>query len=351
MRQVWITRYGGPNVLEVREAPDPVPGPGEVRVQVRAIGINFADIMARKGLYPDAPKPPCVVGYEIAGVVEEVGSGEIPWRAGDWVFGLTPFGGYSSAVVLPADHLFRIPEGMTFEEAATLPVNYLTAYAALLAMARVQSGDVVLIHNIGGGVGLAALDMCRMKGATIIGTASGWKHDRLRAWGADMLIDYRRRDFEEGVLSYTGGKGVDIILDPIGGAYWRKDMRLLRPMGKLICYGVSSLSTGSRRSLLTLLPWAARVPWLGFTPISLMNHNRGVMGLNLGHMWDEKEMLKAWMLDILHWYEAGHIHPRVDRTFPLEEAAQAHQYIEERRNLGKVVLTVEEKFSPSRQAR
>ncbi len=350
MRQIWITRYGGPEVLELREAPDPVPGPGEVRVRVRAIGINFADIMARKGLYPDAPNPPCVVGYEVAGVVDEVGSGDVSWQVGDRVFGLTPFGGYSSAVVLPSDHLFRIPDGMTFEEAATIPVNYLTAYAALLGMARVRAGDVVLIHNLGGGVGLAALDLCRMQGATVIGTASGWKHERLKAWGADVVIDYRRRDFEEAVLSHTAGKGVDIILDPIGGAYWGKDLRILRPMGKLICYGVSSLSSGSRRSLLTLARWALRVPWLKFAPISLMNHNRGVMGLNLGHMWDEKERLKGWMLDLLRWAEEGHVRPRVDRTFPLEEAAEAHRYIEERRNLGKVVLTASE-FSQRRKER
>ncbi len=338
MRQVWIRRHGGPEVLELREAPDPEPAAGEARVRVRTIGVNFADIMARKGLYPDAPKPPCVVGYEIAGVVDTVGSGEIPFHPGDRVFGLTPFGGYSDTVVLPADHLFALPEGLSFEQAVALPVTYLTAYAALLEMARVREGDVVLIHNIGGGVGLAALDLCRMRKTVIIGTASGWKHDRLREWGAKALIDYRRQDVEHEVMQYTGGRGVDIVLDPIGGANWSKDLRLLRPMGRLICYGASSLSTGPRRSLFTMATWALRVPWLSFMPISLMNHNRGVMGLNLGHMWEDKARLKGWMEDILRWVEAGHVRPHVDRTFPLSDVADAHRYIEARRNLGKVVL-------------
>ncbi len=338
MRQVWITRHGGPEVLAVREAPDPEPGPGEVRLRVRAAGVNFADLMARKGLYPDAPPPPCVVGYEVAGDVDAVGPGVTAFQPGDRAFGITRFGGYASAVCVPEEQLFPMPEGMDYATAAAIPVNYLTAYAALVVMGNVRAGQRVLIQNAGGGVGLAAIDIGRILGAELIGTASAWKHATLRERGLHHAIDYRHEDVVATVRTITQGRGVDVVLDPIGGQSWAQGLALLKPLGRLVCYGVSTLSTGRRRTLRGMVRWLLRSPWLKFTPVYLMNHNQGVLGINLGHLWDERDSLRAWMLHILRWYEEGHIAPRVDKTFPLEHAAAAHTYIEERRNLGKVIL-------------
>src|ERR1035441_9133595 len=191
MKQIWITRFGGPEVLEIRETIPAPPAEGEVTVEVKASGINFADIMARRGLYPDAPKPPCVVGYEVAGVVEDLGPGVDPSWRGKRVFALTRFGGYSQKVNLPLGQLFEIPGPFTFEQAASLPVQYMTAYQLVTVMGGLRAGETVLIHNAGGGVGLAALQMARHIGATTIGTASPGKHAFLREQGLDHPVDYQ----------------------------------------------------------------------------------------------------------------------------------------------------------------
>src|SRR5215472_10148174 len=217
MRQVVIPRHGGPEVLEIRESPDPVPGDGEVRIRVRAAGINFADILARIGLYPDAPKPPVVVGYEVAGVVDAVGAGVTTVHPGDRVVALTRFGGYSDCVVVSQAQVFRIPEQLSDAEAAAVPVTYLTAALALYRMAALTSGETVLVHNAGGGLGIAATQLARLRRATVIGTASASKHDALRSFGVDHVIDYRQANVENEVKQLTKGRGVDVVLDPIGG--------------------------------------------------------------------------------------------------------------------------------------
>src|SRR5947208_7347155 len=194
MRQVVIRRHGAPEVLEVEETSDPVPGNGEVRVRVRAAGVNFADLLARLGLYPDAPKPPLVVGYEVAGYVDAVGAGVAHRRAGDRVVALTRFGGYADVVVVPAGLTFPLPSTLGEAEAAAIPVSYLTALTALYRMANVVAGETVLIHGAGGGVGIAATQLARLRRARIIGTASTGKHDALRSFGVDHIIDYRHAD-------------------------------------------------------------------------------------------------------------------------------------------------------------
>src|SRR5713101_3405014 len=192
MRAIYISRYGGPDVLEVREQPDPVPGSGEVRVRVRAVGLNFSELMARQGLYPDAPKPPCVVGYEAAGVVDAIGEGAPSDLAvGTRVIALTRFGAHAEAIAVSATQIHRIPDGMSFEEAAALPVVYLTAYHILFRTASLRPGSRVLVHMAGGGVGLAALQLCRtVPGVVVFGTASAAKHAFLREQGFDHCIDY-----------------------------------------------------------------------------------------------------------------------------------------------------------------
>jgi NADPH:quinone reductase-like Zn-dependent oxidoreductase len=335
MRQVWISRRGGPEVLEVRDADDPKPGKGEVRIRVGAAGINFADILARMGLYPDAPPLPCVVGYEVGGKVDAVGDGVTDLAQGDRVLAMTRFGGYSDTVVVPQAQASKIPEDLSFEMAAAIPVNYLTAWLMLVKLGNVSEGDRVLVHAAAGGVGQAAVQICRWKGATVIGTASKGKHARLRELGVEHVIDYRNEDFEA-VIEERVGK-VDIALDAVGGESFAKSYRVLRPMGRLFVFGVSSFAPGKTRSLLSAIGGLLKMP--KFKPVALMDDNRGVFGVNLGHLWDELDRLRPMLDAIRDRVEAGDFTPVVDETFSFTDAGKAHEYIQDRRNFGKVVLT------------
>jgi NADPH:quinone reductase-like Zn-dependent oxidoreductase len=335
MKQVWIPRVGPPDVLELREAPDPRPGLGEVRIRTRAVGVNFADVMARLGLYPDAPKLPCVVGYEVAGVVDELGAGVTGIVAGARVGAITHFGGYADTVVVPAASAFALPEGLSFETAAALPVNSLTAWLMLIHLANVRAGERVLVHAAAGGVGLTAVQLCRWRGAEVLATASRAKHDRLRAMGVAHCIDYRTEDFEKAVRRITNGRGVDVVLDAVGGASFKKSYRCLAPLGRLFCFGVSSLAPSTTRRLTRVLLTLARMPRFGAIP--LMNENRGVFGVNLGHLW-ENPVLPIALREIVELTANGTLAPVVDRTFPLAEASAAHAYIQARSNFGKVLL-------------
>jgi len=336
MKQVWIPRIGEPEVLELREAPDPEPGAGEVRIRIRASGINFADILARMGLYPDAPKLPAVVGYEVAGVVDATGEGVSGFARGDRVLATTHFGGYSDVVCVPRDSIFQIPEGLGFEAAAAIPVNYLTAWLMLVSMGNIRRGETVLVHACAGGVGLAALQICRHFGAEVIGTASASKHPRLRDLGVAACIDYRTQDFEVEVAKLTDGRGVDIALDAIGGESFAKSYRSLASLGRLFIFGSSSVAPGSKRSMITALLQLWRMPT--FKPMKLMSHNRGVIGVNLGHLWSRREELTRVMSEILTLVDDGSLAPVVDRSFPLADASSAHRYIQDRKNFGKVIL-------------
>jgi NADPH:quinone reductase-like Zn-dependent oxidoreductase len=336
MRQAVIPRHGAPDVFEMRESPDPVPGDGEIRIRVRAAGINFADILARIGLYPDAPKPPVVVGYEVAGVVDAVGHGVTNPHEGDRVVAFTRFGGYADCVVVPATQAYRFPDRLSDAEAAAVPVTYLTAAIALYKMAALTSGETVLVHNAGGGLGIAATQLARLRRTTVIGTASAGKHDALRSFGVDHAIDYRNADVEAEVKRLTKGRGVDVVLDPIGGKSFGASYRMLAPLGRLVMLGVSSMSGDTRRPWRVLRCWWAMK---SFDPLSLINRNRGVFGLNVGHLWEERRQLQTLMDLMMTELSAGRLEPVVAKTFPLERVADAHRFIQARSNIGKVVLT------------
>ncbi|MBL4685192.1 MAG: zinc-binding dehydrogenase [Nannocystaceae bacterium] len=335
MRQIWISKRGAPDVLQVREAPEQPVGPNEVAIDVRAAGVNFADIMARMGLYPDAPPLPCVVGYEASGTIAEIGADVDGFAVGDRVTALTRFGGYSDRLVLPAIQVAAMPESLSFEAAAAIPVNYLTAWLMLVKLGNVGEGDRVLVHAAAGGVGQAAVQICRWRGATVIGTASKGKHERLLELGVEHVIDYRNEDFEAAVRARVGS--VDIVLDAVGGDSFAKSYRLLAPMGRLFAFGVSSIAPGRTRSLVSALVGLARMP--KFKPVQLMDDNRGVFGVNLGHLWDDVDKLRAMLGSIIECIAEGHLSPVVDRAFSFEDAGDAHAYIQGRKNFGKVVLT------------
>ena len=337
MKQVWITSTGGIGSLQLREAPDPQPQGAELRIRVKASGVNFADILARKGLYPDAPKLPAVVGYEVSGVVDAAGPDAQSGWVGKQVLALTRFGGYADTVVVSQAQVFEKPVALDFEQAAAIPVNYLTAWQLLVVMGALKPDEKVLIHNAGGGVGLAAIDIARHIGATIFGTASTGKHKFLKERGVHEAIDYTRLDWTREVARLTEGRGVELITDPLGGAEWKKSYRALRSTGRLGMFGASTATESRLPGVLKLLGVGLGMPW--FNPVALMNQNRSVFGVNLGHLWDEPLKIRGWMNALLDGVETGWLRPHVDRVFPLAEVGDAQAYIEARKNIGKVILS------------
>jgi NADPH:quinone reductase-like Zn-dependent oxidoreductase len=331
MRAVVITRHGPPEVLEVQERPAPRrPLGGQVLVDVKAAGINFADTMARMGLYPDAPKPPCVVGYEVAGEVVAVGPGVDGLQAGDRVLAGTRFGGYAEQVVVKAADAVKLPDGLSFEQGAAVPVNYATAWAALLRYGSLQPGERVLIHAAGGGVGIAATQIAKRHGAEVWGTASPGKHEAIAGCGVDHPIDYTRRGWQDGVPP------LDLVLDAIGGRSFRIGYDLLRPGGRLVCYGASAVASGEKRNVAAALRTVVRMP--RFNLIKQMSQSKSVIGLNMLRLWDDAGTLDPWIGALRELLDDGTIHPVVAEAFPFDRAPDAHRMIAERRNVGKVVL-------------
>ena len=341
MRAVAITRHGAPDVLRVEDRPDPDIGPGEVRIAVKAAGINFADLMARSGIYPDAPPPPCVVGYEVGGEVESVGEGVDAYAVGDRVLAGTRFGGYCELLSVPEGQVLALPEGLSFEQGAAFPVAYCTAWAALMIMGGLREGDRVLIHAAAGGVGIAATQIAKLAGAEIFGTASASKHEAIREQGVDHPIDYRNQDFADEAMSITDGTGLDLIIDAVGPTSFRKDYGILRPGGRMVMYGLSEVQTGDKRDLPAVLKGLARMPmatmpW--WKSLQMMNENKGVFGLNMLTWWDT-EGLDRLLAPLAAGLERGDYAPVVAEAFPFDRAPDAHRFIAERRNVGKVVLT------------
>jgi synaptic vesicle membrane protein VAT-1 len=337
MRQIWIPRFGGPEVLQVQTAPDPEPQAGEVRIRVAGAGVNFADLSARAGLYQDAPPAPLVVGYEVAGEIDAVGAGVTMFSVGERVMAITRFGGYSDVVTVPDNQVAAIPDGADVVAAAGIPVAYLTAYLMLVRLGSLRQGDTVLIHSAGGGVGLAALQLAKGLGVVTIGTASQRKHARLAEMGLDHAIDYRSQDFEAEVRRITGGRGVDVALDAQGGSSFRKSYRCLAPMGRLFCFGLAAGNAETRKQALRTLPKAIALTPV-FHPFQLMNANKAVFGVNLGHLWGEKQMMSDTLAELSARWGRGEIEPVIDSRFGFEEAGRAHQQLAEARNFGKVLL-------------
>ncbi len=331
MRTVVITKHGGPGVLEVQERPDPAIGPGQVRIDVAASGINFADVMARMGLYPDAPKPPCVVGYEVAGTVAEVGEGVTSVSPGQRVLAGTSFGGYASQVVVPQDDVVPLPDRLTFEQGAAIPVNYATAWAGLIGYGSLQPGERVLIHSAGGGVGIAATQIAKRSGAEIYGTASPSKHARCSELGVDHMLDYTRDGWERGLPKF------DVILDAVGGRSFRRSYDLLRPGGRLVAFGASSVVSGERRNIPTALKAVVSMP--RFNMVKQMSESKAVIGLNMLTLWKDRGSLRPWIAPLQEMLDDGTIQPVVGGEFPFEKTGEAQGMITARRNVGKVVIT------------
>ena len=334
MKALWLVKRG---TWEIRETPEPRPKAGEVRIAVRAFGLNFAELMASHGLYPDAPKLPAILGYEVAGEIDAVGDGVDASRIGERAVALTHFGGHAQFCCVPSQFALTMPATMSFEAAAALPVTYLTAYHMLFFAANLRAGESVLVQMAAGGVGMAVLQLCQtVAGVTTFGTASAGKHQALRDNGCSHPIDYHTVDYAAEVRRLTEGRGVDVVLDPLGGKDTLKGYRLLRAGGRLITYGFSNLQ-GRRFNPLHILGQVAQVP--RFSPLRLMAENRAIAGVNMGHLFGRTDLLAGEMHALLALYEDGKIAPVIDCVLPFDRATEGYQRIAAAQNVGKVVVT------------
>ena len=331
MRAVVLTGQGSYDKLQVQERPDPVAGVGEVRIDVHAAGVNFAEHMARQGLYADAPPTPCVLGYEVAGVVESVGDGVGSVRPGDRVMAATRFGGYAERVVVGEHDCVPMPAEMSFAEGAAIPVNYATAWAGLLGYGSLQPGERVLIQAAAGGVGIAATQIASRYDAEIWGTASPGKHARIRELGVEHPLDYTRRGWHRGLPRF------DLIMDAIGGDSLRRSYQMLRPGGRLVAFGAESVTGAESRNLARAARQA--LPMVrGFNLIDQMSESKAVVGLNMLRLWEDRGTLEPWITPLGQMLEDGTIAPVVAEQVPFDRAGDAHRILAERRNVGKVVL-------------
>jgi len=339
-QSIFIQKHGAPSVLQYREDTISNPKPGEVTVRIHYAGINFADIMSRMGLYPTAPKPPYVPGFEIAGVIENAGDEATEPFVGKSVVGLSRNHGYSTHVNVPVDYLFFI-EDEWLDVAAAVPVNYLTAYFMMIHQAAIREDEWFLIHGIGGGVGIAALQIAQHLGVKVIGTCSGWKHESLRKMGVEHLIDYQTQHFKDEVLKITNGRGVDVVIDSLGGKALKDSLKCLSEFGRLISYGFSKATQGNTRNLIKVIPEYFGTPKIN--PMKLMMKNQAVFGFHLGLIKHREDLVKKYGQLLFQWLRDGIINPKVDAVFPLEKASEAHQYIADRKNFGKVLLMAQSK--------
>ncbi|HZU98772.1 MAG TPA: zinc-binding dehydrogenase [Planctomycetota bacterium] len=322
MESVVVTRFGGPEVLEVRSGPSPTPKPGEVLVRVRAVGLNFADIFAREGLYGPGPRAPFVPGFEVAGETPD----------GRRVIAVTRFGGYASEVVVEERRTYPLPDGWSFEEGAGFPAVALTAWHGIVNVARMRAGERLLVHSAAGGVGIAAGQIARALGIEAWGTVgSDEKLDVAREAGYAKVVNYRKSDFETELGS------VDVVLDAIGGSFFEKGYRMLRPNGRLLCYGLAGMTPRGRRPSWPRLAWEwLRLP--RWNPIQLIDDNKTVAGFQVLRLWDEVAVLDAAMKDLLALAGRGALRPRIGARFPFARAAEAMQLLHSGTTTGKVVL-------------
>ncbi|XP_078134948.1 synaptic vesicle membrane protein VAT-1 homolog [Sander vitreus] len=341
-RSLVLTGYGGYDKvkLQVKTQKQPQLEAGEVLVHVKACGLNFAELLGRQGLYELLPAPPVTMGMEGSGVIEAVGEDVKDRKVGDRVIVLSRSGMWQEVVVVSANLTFPMPEQMSFEEGAAIPVNYLTAYMMLFEMANVRPGKSVLIHMAAGGVGFAVTQLCQtVPDVTVFGTASAPKHETIAQGGVTHPIDYRTKDYVEEIRKISP-KGVDIVLDPLGGSDTQKGFSLLKPLGTLIVFGAANCVTGQKKNLLAMAKtWYNQ---LSLTTLKLMQSNKAVCGFHLGYITDE-QLISRIMFKLLELYGQGKIKPRIDSCYHFEEVTNAFRRMHERQNIGKVILLPEAK--------
>ncbi|MEM7798711.1 MAG: NAD(P)H-quinone oxidoreductase [Chloroflexota bacterium] len=325
MRAIQVSQDSKNPVLSMGEAEAPAMSPDEVRVEIKATAVNRADLMQARGAYPPPPGASEILGLEMAGVISELGSHVSGWQIGDRVAALLAGGGYAEEVVVHPDMLFRLPDSWSFAAGAAVPEVWLTAYVNLFLEGGLASGETILIHAGGSGVGTAAIQLARETGATPFVTAgSQAKLDACQALGAQLMINYKEADFQEAVADATGGEGVNLILDPVGGAYLQKNISSLSRHGRMVVIGLLGGIKGE----------------LNIAQVLIKNLKIKGSTLRARPLSEKIEITQGFLSRFWPLFLDGTLKPVVDRTFPLNEAQAAHQYVAENRNTGKVVLMV-----------
>lgn len=324
MRAVTITAPGGPEVLRLEEHPVPEPGPGQIRVQVRASALNRADVLQRRGLYPPPPGAPAEIpGLEYAGEVDALGPGAGLWAVGNRVMGIIAGGGHAEYVVIHEREAVRIPQNLPWEEAAAVPEVFMTAYDALTRQAGLRADERVLIHAVGSGVGLAALQLARAMGATVLGTSrTPEKLRRAAEWGLETGLDAAPAQLPDAVREATGGEDVHVVLDLVGGPYFEAALQLVGSSGRIVLVG---LMAGSRVEidLGTLLRKRVRV-------FGTVLRSRPLL--------EKIQLAREFSQNVLPLLTSGKVRPTIDRVVPFSEVAEAHKAMEANKTFGKVVL-------------
>jgi synaptic vesicle membrane protein VAT-1 len=340
MKAAVITKFGAPKVLKIQEWPEPSPKKGEVKIRVKAIGLNFADVMARLGLYPSIPTPPFVPGIEVSGVITKTGEGVRKWRRGDRVIAFTQQGGYADYTVVKQEQLYPLPKRLNYEEGAALGVAYLTAYHGLVTLGHLHKNEKLLIHAAAGGVGIASLQIAKHLGAEIYATASSSeKLEIARTHGAQHLINYQTDDFSEYIRKKTNGYGVDVILDSVGGTVLKKGWKLLAPMGRYVLYGFAAVTGKRTYSKLKALKEVLAAPVL--FPHFLLSRNISLSCFNLYFLSQKSDYLKNVLRLILDWQANGIVKPVIGARYSFDKIADAQAFLQSRKSVGKIVVTVD----------
>jgi NADPH:quinone reductase len=350
MKRVVVDHYGGPEVLRMVQEDDPRPGPGEVRVRVLAAGVSFTDSQLRAGTYiPGGPKPPFTPGYELVGVVEEVGPGCSRLRVGDRIGALTVWGADADRVCVPEAGAVEVPEDLDPAEVLSLVFTYMTAYQVLHRTARAKRGETVLVHGAAGRVGTAALELGALAGLRLFGTASAGDRAAVERLGA-VAIDYRNEDFLARVRELTGGEGVDVVLDSLGGPLSLRSFRALRPGGRLVVFGRYATIADGHKNWPAVIEWYVSVAavwlWAAFSPRRrAMKYQiqkfRDVAENRPGAVGGEPRYPEWFQEDfrvLVGMLRRGEIHPVVAERLPLSEARHAHELLDSAAGTGKLVL-------------
>jgi len=335
MKRVVVERYGGPEVLKVVDEDDPRPATGEVLVRVLAAGVSFSDALLRAGIYLGGPKPPFTPGYELVGVVEELGSGCSRLQVGDRVAALMVWGADAERVCVPEEYAVEVPEGLDPAEVVSLVLPYMTAYQLLHRVARVKSGETVLVHGAAGRVGTAVLELGALAGLRLYGTASARDRGAVERLGA-VAIDYRNEDVLARLRGLPG-KGVDVVLDGLGGATSFRSFRALRPGGRLVVFGYSSALTQGRRSRRAWIKWNAQTGSVFLR--GLLSPRRRVSGYRIDKLRNRRpKWFREDFLVLLELLRRGEVHPIVAERLPIIEVRRAHELLESSAATGKLVL-------------
>ena len=339
-KRIIVDKPGSYDTFRYDEIPIHDPGPGEVQVEVKACGINFADVSVRLGLYRAARDLyPLCPGLEFAGVVKATGPGVEGFTPGNRVFGACRFGGYTTAINSPAEHLWPLPEAWSFERGATFPVAYLTAYYALHHVGHVRESDRVLIHSAAGGVGIALLHLLKMNGNMSVGVVGhSDKVDVAKEAGSTFVIDKGTQDLWQKAEELSP-EGYDIILDANGASTLKGSYDHLAPTGRLLIYGFASMfSHSGRKNILKLLWYYLKTP--RFNPFDLTGANKTISGFNLIYLFDKVNLFRDIMQSLLIYDTEGQLPLAPITTFPFEDVVSAHKAIESGRSVGKLVLVV-----------